>query len=141
LSGKRPARRVGGGAAALTVALVLAACGDDDSAETTPATADVDRYCALTAELDRAGREQFEALERDPSATEEQFEAAERELVEDNEEQLAELVAVAPEEIESHVEVLIGALRERAGLDAEDTDPAAVRDAERALARFEQENC
>jgi hypothetical protein len=114
-------------------------CGDDDSEEAPEATASVERFCELSRELDRAGEEQFEALEEDPNATREDFEAAERELVEENEDALEEIQEAAPAEINDDVAVLVEALRARAGL--ADEMPSDADEAERRINGFEEENC
>ena len=75
-------------AIALVATLALAACGEDDTAQTsarataTPPSGDVERYCALTREMDAAGTKFFARLERKENATAEDFEAAERRFVE-----------------------------------------------------------
>lgn len=119
------------------VALVGFGCGDDDGDE--GATASVERYCELTRELDRAGAEMFDDLEKDPDATPKDFEAAERQLVEENEESLEEIQEVAPAEIKDDVAVLVEALRARAGLDAEAQPDAEA--AETRIDKFEKPNC
>ena len=131
--------------AALLASLVLSlsACGDDDEAQTTVAGTepDLERYCEIAQQLDAAGSDEFEALEQDPNATREDFEAAERSLVEDNEELLAEVEAVAPEEIQEDVEILIGGLQARAGLTDEGPPRSEELRAERAIGEFEKQNC
>jgi hypothetical protein len=122
------------------VALVGFGCGDDDGDEGAPdATASVERYCELTRELDRAGTEIFEDLEKDPNATPKDFEAAERQLVEENKESLEDLQEVAPAEIKNDVAILVEALRARAGLEAEVR--AGAEAAETRIDKFEKPNC
>ena len=93
---------------ALLAVFAIAACGDDDdeAAETT-ASADVDRYCELTKQLDEAGSEAFRELEQDPKATEKDFEEAEADFVRQHQAELDELAEVAPEEIQDDVPVLV----------------------------------
>jgi hypothetical protein len=122
------------------VAMVGFGCGDDDGDEGAPeATASVERYCQLTRELDRAGGEIFEDLEKDPDATPKDFKAAERQLVEENEGSLEELQEVVPDEIKDDVAILVEALRARAGLEA-DVPPGAEA-AETRIDKFEKQNC
>ena len=139
-------RRTPANAVALVLALaslsVLAiGCGDDDeSAGKAVEGPDVERYCELSAELDRAGSESFRELEKDPQASKADFEAAEREFVESNQANLDETAQVAPEEISQDVETLIASLRARAGLGTE-VDEAEAGSAEKRVQAFEQENC
>ena len=122
------------------VALVGFGCGDDDGDEGAPdATASVERYCELTRELDRAGGEMFEELEKDPDASPKDFRAAERQLVEESEESLDELQEVAPAEIKDDVTSLVQALSARAGLDAK--VPPDAEAAETRVTKFEKQNC
>ena len=92
-----------------------------------------------TRELDRAGEEIFEELEKDPDATPKDFEAAVRQLVEENEASLEELQQVAPAEITDDVASLVEALRARAGRLA-DVPPDADA-AETPIGEFEKQNC
>ena len=123
--------------------LSAVACGDDDDDEAgeTTASADVDRYCELTQQLDKAGSEAFRELEQDPDATEQDFEQAEAEFVRQNEAELDELAEVAPEEIQEEVAVVLASLRGRAGLEEQPPDDQMSQKAEQALQRFERENC
>ncbi len=125
------------------LAALLVACGDDDGEDTTTAAAgpDVERYCEISAQMDAAGREEFEALEQDPNATQEDFATAERQLVEENEQLIAEVQEVAPEQIQGDLEVLIQGLEVRAGLTDVAPRPSEEREADRALSDFEKENC
>jgi hypothetical protein len=127
---------------AIIVALVLslAACGDGDE-DTNASTGDVTRYCEIARELDRAGAEQFEELEQDPEATRADFEAAEARLYEENEDLIAEGQQVAPPEIQEDLDTLVTGLRARAGLTDQAPDPAELSSAERAVGRFEKDNC
>jgi hypothetical protein len=121
---------------------LLAACGDDDDDDaggTEVAEADTGGYCELSAELDRAGQEQFEALEEDGNATEADFEAAEREFVESHEAELEEIQELAPDEIAGDVALLVEGLRARAGLDG--AEPSGLGRAEERVDQFETQNC
>ena len=126
----------------LLAVFALAACGDDDdeAAETT-ASADVDRYCDLTKQLDEAGSEAFRELEQDPNATEKDFEEAEADFVRQHEDELDELAQVVPDEIEEDAQVLLASLRGRAGLEEQPPDEDEAEKAERAVTRFEKRNC
>jgi hypothetical protein len=92
-------------AIALTATLALAACGDEDSPSTSaratapPAAGDLERYCALTREMDAAGTKFFARLEESKNATAADFEAAERRFVERFAPQFEEIQRVAPAEI------------------------------------------
>ena len=137
-------------ARALALALVLAlaasilvavGCGDDDEgADESAAGPDVERFCELSAEGDRAGEEAFRDLENDPQASKADFEAAEREFVESNQALFDELVEVAPEEISGDVDTLIASVRARAGLGPE-VDEAEAGAAEKRVTAFEKQNC
>lgn len=139
-------RRAQACATALVLALAASSflaigCGDDENgAGEDVAGPDLERYCELSAELDRAGEEAFRDLENDPQATAEDFKAAERDLVEDNEEQLDEIVQAAPEEISQDAETLQASLRARAGLGG-DVDEAEAAAAEKRVQAFDKENC
>jgi len=127
----------------VVTALSAAACGDDDDepAGDTSASADVDRYCELTMQLDEAGSEAFRELEQDEDATQEDFEQAEADFVREHEDELAELVDVAPTEIREEVELLLRALRARGGLEEDAPAERDVGMAERTITRFERKNC
>jgi hypothetical protein len=143
-------------AARLLIALIVAAgllgaCGDDNGGATTtegattPATTpaaggDLERYCALTEEGDRVGREAFREPQKDPNATEEDFEQAERQFVEDNEDLLNDLQAAAPEPIREDVAFLVKATRAGVGQGPE-VDQAAAEAAQKRTDRYERENC
>ncbi len=134
---------------ATVVALGLAACGDDDNdssaattASTTAAVAarDVDRYCALTRELDAAGEKFFSGLGRD--ASEQEFEDAERRFIERSAAKLDELQRVAPPQIEDDVATLLAGQRERAGLQAAaQVDESEASAAEKRVRAFERRSC
>ena len=124
-------------------ALAAAACGDDDDepAGDASASGDVDRYCELTMQLDEAGSEAFRELEQDEDAQEEDFEQVEADFVRQHEDELAELVDVAPAEIQEEVELLLRALRARGGLEEDAPADRDVSRAERTITRFERNNC
>lgn len=105
------------------------------------ATADVDRYCELSQQLDEAGSQAFRELEQDPSATREDFEQAEADFVREHEAELEEITQVAPPEIQNEVQVLISSIRGRAGLEEQAPDEQAERQADQTIRRFERQNC
>ena len=115
---------------AALVALPMTGCGDDDTAG-----GDAERYCELVAELEAIGEEVFADVPED--ADEAEFAALEAEFVERADDQLTEMVDVAPEEIADDVEAFTDAMRVRAtGEEGEDVGAAE----ERILA-FEEANC
>ena len=127
---------------ALLAVLAIAACGgDDDEAADPTASADIGRYCELTKELDDAGSEAFRELEQDSEATQKDFEEAEADFVRQHEAELDELAEVAPEEIQDDVPVLLAGLRGRAGLEEQPPDDPELKKAEKAITRFERQNC
>ena len=132
-------------AALLPVILVLgfAGCGDDeDEGGGGSATADeIERYCRLSANLDKAGADVFREVEADPQATAEDFRRAEAEFVKRYEDELNAIADSAPDEISDDAAVLTEAVRARAGLSEEPPDERAAAKAERAISRFENENC
>ncbi len=138
----RSLRRPGALLALVASALLLAAgCDDDDNGEEGDvAGPDLERYCELSTELDRAGSATFEKLEADPKATEKDFETAEREFVESHQVELDEIQQVAPEEISEDVKTVVDGLRARAGLGPEvaEADQTA---AEKRIQAFEKQNC
>ena len=95
----------------------------------------------MAKQLDEAGSEAFRELEQDPEATEKDFEEAEADFVRQHEAELDELAEVAPEEIQDDVPVLLASLRDRAGLEEQPPDDQELKKAERAITRFERENC
>jgi hypothetical protein len=129
--------------ALLALGLVAAGCGDDDDEETaaqTEATADVDRYCELARQLDKAGEKQFAQLEEQELSRKE-FEEAEVELFREHEAELEELQQVAPPEIQADVETLVARFRARAGLGDDAPTVKQEEVAEERVTQFEEENC
>jgi hypothetical protein len=129
-------------AATATALLALAGCGDDDESggNGDSASADLARYCQLTAELDKAGQDFFKKLEQQ-NASEQEFEKAEREFIEQNEAKIQEVAQVAPAEIAPDVEILVESQRSRAGLSSTPVNEEQVQPAEQRLREFEQQNC
>jgi len=89
--------------------------GDDDDSTSATRTAtiaaagDVERYCALTRELDAEGEAFFADLGED--ARPEEFEAAERRFIETHRGDA--LARVAPREIATDVHTLFAGMRQR----------------------------
>jgi hypothetical protein len=125
------------------LALGIAACDDeptssDTAAATATRTGDVERYCALTAELDALGEQIFADMPEE--ATAEDAMQREQQLVSQAAPQMEELVQVAPEEIAEDVSVLLDGLRARAAT-GEDPEQEAASAAEERILAFEEENC
>jgi hypothetical protein len=128
--------------ALLALGLVAAGCGDDDEEEPAQpeATADVDRYCELARQLDKAGDKVFARLE-EQEASRNEFKEAEAELFRTNEAEIEELQQVAPPEIQADVETLVARFQARAGL-GDDAPTVKQREvAEERVTQFEEENC
>ena len=104
-------RAVVAGCAALALALSGACAADDtDNDDVAAESGSVEEYCDMSAELDAAGAP--------PS-----------------EEQLEEIVDVAPDEIKDDVRTLADAIRE------EDFEAEAAQEADRNLQEWEEEHC
>lgn len=130
---------------ALIAALALSACGDDDNTSsaqtaTTAVSGDVDRYCALTRQLDAEGEQFFTDLDEGSSRAE--FKAAERRMAEHFADELDEVQRVAPRQIKTDVRKVVAALHERAGLQPQitvsETDASA---ADKRVLAYEKRNC
>ena len=127
-------------------ALVAGGCGGDEKEEpaatSTPAAGhagDVERYCALVDELDRAGDEIFGKLEHE-KASRAEFRKAEEELVKRFSQELDEITELVPEEIASDVETLVASVRARGGEGA----PVPAKEAaaaEKRVEAYEDEHC
>lgn len=130
--------------AAVVALLGLAACGGDDTddSDNSRATAagDVERYCALTKELDAAGEEIFAPLGEDASP--EDYEAAERRFVERHTRELDELRQVAPASLRPDVQTLLAGIRQRAGLEPDmQVSEREASAAEERVRAFESREC
>ena len=125
-------------ALAFAGAAFVGGCGDDGDGS---AAGDVERYCALVAELDEAGSEAFAALEEDETATDEDFAEAERQFVQEHREDFEELRRVAPKEVADDVDVLIAAQEARASGGEQEETSGDVAIAEERVSEFEVENC
>ena len=131
---------------------VSASCGDGDDQSPAEGTAetsggskeadagDVERYCAITKELDRAGSEFFKELEQDPSATAKDYQEAEADFIEEYEAELNELASEAPPEIQEDLRVLLAALKGRAGLGPA-VDKEEALEAQANIQKFEKAEC
>jgi hypothetical protein len=127
-------------AALASAALVGAGCGDDDEEKKQGGRAgDVQRYCGLSRELDRAGEQLFKPLERE-NASAKEFETAEKKFVQGHEADLNELQRVAPESIRNDAKMLVAARRAQAGL-GPPVNEAKAGAAEERVQRFEKRNC
>jgi hypothetical protein len=126
----------------LVLILGFAGCGDDEDEGGGGSTADtIERYCRLSANLDRAGADVFREVEADPQATPDDFRRAEAEFVNQYADELNAIAEAAPDELSDDAAVLVEAVRARAGLGEEPPDEQAAAKAERAVNRFEMENC
>lgn len=132
----------------IVIALValagLAACGGNDAnSDNKPVTAtaaDVQRYCALTRELDTAGEQFFAGLGEDASPDE--FEAAERRFIERFAGKLKELERVAPRKIKADVRTILADGRQRAGLrTATKVSESEASAADETVRAYEKRNC
>jgi hypothetical protein len=130
-------------AAAAILSAGVAACGGDDE-DTTDATisATTKRYCEIaTEELAAAAQEVARRLRRNPELLEKDYAAGERILLRENRELYEEIERVVPDEIRDEVALNIADARARAGLTNAVYDAAAVEDARKAIAAYEQFAC
>ncbi len=121
-------------------------CGDNDDSTsskrpaTVAATEDVDRYCALTRQLDAEGEQFFANLNEDSTAAE--LQAAERRSAEHFADKFAELQRVAPRQIKTDVRKVLAGLYERAGLPPQiKVSEAEASAAEKRVLAYEKRNC
>lgn len=125
----------------------LAACGGDDGTEgtakaPTAGAGDVERYCALTRELDAAGAKFFARVERDNNAGPKQFEIAERRFLERFAGKLEEIERNAPRKIGADVRKILASQQQRAGLESDvKIDQSAASAAEERVRVYEKRNC
>lgn len=126
-------------------ALTLAGCAGEKPppAPAPPAAApadagDVNRYCALIAELNGIGERVFADLPEDASS--EEYMRRESMFLEQAEAQLAELDQVAPVEIRADGALFEASMRARAA-GQPGPDPAAVEAAEERERAFAERNC
>lgn len=129
---------------ALIAALALSACAEEDTSKaqttTTAAAGDVNRYCALTRQLDAEGEQFFTDLDEDSSRSD--FQAAERRMAEHFTDELNELQRVAPRQIKSDVRKVLAALHVRAGLQPQITvSEADASAAEKRVLAYEKRHC
>jgi hypothetical protein len=130
-------------AALAVAALAIAGCGggDDTDGETVAAQPDLERYCELVAELDRSSTEIFREIEGQEIPSSEDLAAAQLRVFEENEDLIAELEVVAPEEIREDVELSVESARERAEAGDATQPPKDVADASLRLQEFRRDNC
>jgi hypothetical protein len=127
-------------ATVITTALVLAACGSEDSApRAAQSTGDLERYCALVREMDAAGSKFFARIEAKKNATPADFEAAERRFVERFTPQFEAIEHAAPTAIRADVRLLLAGQRARAGLGT--VDEAEASAAEERVVKYEESRC
>lgn len=122
-------RRLASVAALVVVAAAGFACGGDDD----ELTADERRYCELTAEVEAKGEEAFADLGED--ASEDETAAAQKAFIDDVEDELDEMVKVAPEEIAEDVKAYNAFVK--AQMRGEETEEAS----DEAILEWEEENC
>lgn len=124
-----------GAAMAVSAVLVitLGACSDDDSSSATELSADDQRYCELTAEVEAQAEEAFSEIGED--ASDEEVAAMQRQLLEDLDDELSEMVDVAPEEIANDVEAFVAFFR--AQMRNEETDEVS----DERIVEWETANC
>lgn len=144
--------RVIGFGMALLLGLSLAACGDDPDPspeelgdagaqeQAQEEDGNPELYCELVEELDEAGDEIFEELEKDENATNKDYKEAERNFVEEHQSTLDELVEAGPAEIKDDVRTIVASVKDRAGLGPKVAMKEVVP-AEKRVQRWEKENC
>lgn len=115
------------------VLAILGACSDDGDGSNGELTADEARYCELTAEVEAAADEAFSALGED--AGDEETAAAQDALIDDVDDELDEMVEVAPEPIAGDVEAFVASFR--ASMRGEDVEQAD----DQAIVAWEEEHC
>lgn len=119
------------------VAVALAGCGNSDETGSTQ-TADRNRYCELSAQLEQSAEEHFAQLDR--SASQEDFQQAHVEFIDENQAEIDELPEVAPEEIQGDIETVLAGMRAQAGEEVE-VDEAEIDAADQRTRDFERDNC
>lgn len=115
------------------LAIVGGACSDDGDGGDVGLSADEARYCELTDEVEAAGEEAFSSLGED--ASDEETAVAQKALIEDVDDELDEMVEVAPDEIAADVEAFVEFFR--ASMRGQDTEQVSD---EEVLA-WEEEHC
>jgi hypothetical protein len=122
------------------LAALLIGCGDDD-APTVSRAPDVDRYCAVSERIDAVGGGEYEDLAQDPVAANDLNFDVEVGMVREHEDLLVEIQKVVPDEIRTDVWAVLRVIEARAGLQTDWAEAPELRASERAVARFEKENC
>lgn len=113
------------------VLAILGACSDDGS--NGELTADEERYCELTAEVEAAAEEAFSSLGED--AGDEETAAAQEGLLDDVDDELDEMIEVAPDAIADDVDAFVASFR--ASMRGEDVEQAD----DQAIVAWEEEHC
>jgi nitrous oxide reductase accessory protein NosL len=128
--------------AAMLGGLVLSGCSEEDQAAAAESSAtdtgDTERYCELLAEINGAAEQVFADVPENPS--DEQMMAAWQRLLDEADEQFAEMQEVAPEEIREDNATFVADLRARATTGVS-PDPEAAQAAEERERAFQDENC
>lgn len=124
--------------ALLVLTMGAAGCGDEEDGQPAAAAGDVERYCELTAQLDRAGEEAFKGLSEE--SAESDLRAAIRRLLDDNRDAIDEIQQVAPPEIREDVATFVEG-QEQAAEVGEKAFTQEVQDAEKRITAFEKREC
>jgi hypothetical protein len=99
------------------------------------------RFCAVSAQLERAGRRTFGNLEAQANPPAAKIRKAERRFATQNRQLLGEAQQVAPRPLQGEVKTLVAAIRARAGLAGQAPSRQEARAAERRVSDFERRNC
>jgi hypothetical protein len=117
--------------------LLVAGCGGDDTSST--GSADVQRFCEITAQLDREGTRIFKKVE----SSNEGHKVLLREqkaFLKRNQELLAEVQKVAPDELTDAVALEIAASKASAG-EGPAVDQQQLSEGQAQVDAFRKENC
>lgn len=135
--------------AAVTVitAMVLTACGEDDSdapvAQPTPqetaGEGDLELYCSLAQKVERAGSK-FLEHELDKKSTQEDVQKARAKFVATHQALFEAYLEAAPLEIRADLDVLLASLTAGEG-PGPDVDEKQAQSADKRVHQFEKENC
>ncbi len=135
-------------AVTVITAMVLTACGEDDSdapvAQPTPqetvGDGDLELYCSLAQKLKRAGSK-FLERELDEEATQEDVQKARAEFVATHPALIEEYFEAAPLEIRADLEILIASLTAGEGPGPNVDKEQQTQSADKRVQQFEKENC
>jgi hypothetical protein len=122
-----------------SVAVGLAACGDDE--DSTAAAPDLDRYCELVVELDAASAAIFGEFEEDAQLSEADIAEAQQRVLDENDDLIEELERVTPNEIRDDLELSIESTRARAEQEDTEIPEQDVVDANLRLQEFRRQEC